>query len=76
VEDEEAEAAEDAEAAVDEAPIEGDAADGPGDQGEEGDAGAGDETPGEKPFVADGIYVWPMKAAAMTRCAKASQSVP
>src|SRR6185437_7071926 len=47
--------ADEAEAAVDEAPVGRDAADGAGDQREEEDADGVDEPPGNDPFVADGI---------------------
>ena len=47
--------AEDTEAAIDETPAEGDAADGAGDQREWNDAGAGDEAEGDDPLVAHGI---------------------
>lgn len=50
--------ADDAEAAVDEAPPGRDAADGAGDQREKEDAGGADEAEGDDPFVADRVEVW------------------
>lgn len=52
------EAAEEAEAAVDEPPEEGDAAGGAGSEGEEWDAEAAESGPLENPLVADGILPW------------------
>ena len=50
--------ADDAEAAIDEAPVERDAADGAGEEREEEDAGARDDAPGDDPLVTDGIDEW------------------
>lgn len=55
--DEQAEAAEDAEATVDETPVEGDAAHRAGDERKQRDASAGEEPPGDDPAVADGVEV-------------------
>ena len=53
--EEEGNGSEDSEAAVDEAPGEGDAAEGAHEEGEGDDEGAGEQTEVEKPAVADGI---------------------
>jgi hypothetical protein len=52
---EEAEAAENAKATVDEAPIEGYAADGTGNEREQGDARAGDKSEGKEELIADRV---------------------
>lgn len=49
--------ADEAEAAVDKAPVERDAADGAGDQREEEDADGAEDAPGDDPAVADGVDV-------------------
>lgn len=53
--DEERNDAEDAEAAVDQAPVRGYAPDGSGDEGERDDARAGDDSELKNPFIGDGI---------------------
>lgn len=50
--------ADNAEAAIDEAPVERDAADGACDECEKEDAGRVDESPRDDPLVADGIEPW------------------
>jgi hypothetical protein len=52
---EQCETAEQAEAAVNEPPVKGNTADGPCDQRQQRDAGAGEHAPGEEPLVADWV---------------------
>lgn len=68
--------ANDAEAPVDEAPVGRNSADGAGDDGKRYDTDACDHTKNEHPLVAQGSRIGPKKAMTITRCPKASQSVP
>ena len=55
--DQERNSAEDAEAAIDEAPRHGDASDRSGDEGKRDHAGARDQTKLDNPLVADGVNI-------------------
>jgi hypothetical protein len=74
--DEEGDDADNAEAAVNETPVRGYAPDWAGNESEGDDSRTGDDSELEYPLVANGSMRGPMKAMAMTRWAKASQSVP
>jgi len=68
--------ADESEAAVDEAPVERDAADGTGDEGKKEDADARDEAPRDDPLVADGVEVRADERDGDDDVGEASQSVP